>query len=126
MVHMVHMVIAICIDYYGHVLGSTMMAVHIGVAEAKATLSAVIDRIARTAERVVIERRGRPVAAVISLAELGRLEELGTPRLGDHAAGALALVGLWEDVDDAEIDAFVADILASRKNDPARPVELEP
>lgn len=102
------------------------MAVHIGVAEAKATLSAVIDRIARTAERVVIERRGRPVAAVISLAELGRLEELGTPRLGDHAAGALALVGLWEDVDDAEIDAFVADILASRKNDPARPVELEP
>jgi prevent-host-death family protein len=102
------------------------MTVRIGVAEAKATLSAVIERVARTAERVVIERRGRPVAAVVSLAELSRLDELGTPRPSADAAGALALVGLWEDVDDAELDAFVADIRASRDNDLGRPVDLEP
>ena len=102
------------------------MTVRIGVAEAKATLSAVIERVARTAERVVIERRGRPVAAVVSMTELSRLDELGAPRPSDEAGGALALVGLWEEVDDAEIDAFVADIRASRENDLGRPVDIEP
>ena len=39
--------------------------------------------------------------------------------------GALALVGLWGDLDDAEIDAFIADIYAQRERDTGRTVELE-
>jgi hypothetical protein len=41
-------------------------------------------------------------------------------------AGVLALVGLWRDVADAEIDAFVRDIYAERERDKGRPVDLAP
>ena len=38
--------------------------------------------------------------------------------------GAMALVGAWGEVDDAVIDAFIADIRAARDRDVGRPVNL--
>ncbi|MDP2936064.1 MAG: type II toxin-antitoxin system Phd/YefM family antitoxin [Dehalococcoidia bacterium] len=92
-------------------------------AEAKAHLSELVGQVAYGGDHVIIERRGKPVAALVSVAELERLEQgratSGRPR------GALALLGAWRDVGDEIIDAIVADIYAHRELDKGRPVELE-
>lgn len=99
------------------------MAKRIGLAEAKAKFSALVDDVLHHAEHYLIERRGKPVAALVSVDELHRLE-VSQPAAG-RPAGALALVGAWHDVDDAEIDTLIADIRAERERDIGRPVGLE-
>ncbi|MGH8906090.1 MAG: type II toxin-antitoxin system Phd/YefM family antitoxin [Egibacteraceae bacterium] len=53
------------------------------LAEVKARLSAVLDEIRRTHERVVITRNGRPEAVILALSDFESLEEtldiLSTP-----------------------------------------------
>lgn len=95
----------------------------ISLAEAKARFSAIVDGVLHHGEHYLIERHGRPVAALVSVAELDRLEELRPP--AEHPAGAMALIGLWHDVPDEDIDALVADLRAARERDTGRPVELE-
>lgn len=95
----------------------------IGLAEAKARLPAVVDRVFHHSERYVIERRGRPVAALVGVEELARLE--ATSPAGERPLGALALVGAWAELDDAEIDAFLANVRAARDADTGRPVSVE-
>jgi antitoxin YefM len=55
----------------------------IPLADAKAHLSAVLDEVRDTHERVVITRNGRPEAVIISVSDLEALEEtldlLSTP-----------------------------------------------
>jgi antitoxin YefM len=55
----------------------------IPLADAKARLSAVLDEVRDTHERVVITRNGRPEAVIISVSDLEALEEtldlLSTP-----------------------------------------------
>src|SRR5207302_7202078 len=99
------------------------MATRVSLAEAKAKLSAVVDDVRRTSRRYLIERHGRPAAAIISVEELERLE--ASDLLGPSPAGALALVGAWGDVEDAAIDAFLNEVLRSRAADTGRPVRLE-
>ncbi len=99
------------------------MTTRVSLAEAKAKLSAVVDDVRRTARRYLIERHGRPAAAIISVEELARLEEADL--LGPAPAGALALVGAWSDVADEAIDEFLDDVLRSRAEDTGRPVRLE-
>lgn len=99
------------------------MTQRINLAEAKAKFSALVDGVLHDAQHYLIERRGRPVAALVSVDDLRRLE-VSQPT-AKRAAGALALVGAWEDVEDADIDAFVADIRAERERDTGRPVGLE-
>lgn len=38
-------------------------------------------------------------------------------KLSSHPRGVLALVGLWKDVSEKEIDAFLADIYKAREKD---------
>lgn len=99
------------------------MVTRVSLAEAKAKLSMVVDDVRRTAHRYLIERHGRPAAAIISVEELARLEE--ADRLGPTPAGALALVGAWSEIEDAAIDAFIGDVVRSRTEDTGRPVSLE-
>lgn len=47
----------------------------ISLADAKARLSAVLDEVRDTHERVVITRNGRPEAVIISVSDLESLEE---------------------------------------------------
>ncbi|MFC4585787.1 type II toxin-antitoxin system Phd/YefM family antitoxin [Sphaerisporangium corydalis] len=55
----------------------------IPLADAKARLSAVLDEVRDTHERVVITRNGRPEAVIMSVSDLNALEEtldlLSTP-----------------------------------------------
>lgn len=99
-----------------------MPAMHISVADAKARFAAVLDGVLHRGERYVIERRGRAVAAIVNVAELERLDRGSA--IGERPAGAMALVGLWQDVPDEEIDALLADLRAARERDTGRRVEL--
>ncbi len=93
----------------------------VSVGEAKAHFSAIVDDVLHEDETYVIERRGKPVAVLISVEDLERLEEAAK----NPSRGALALVGLWGDVDDAVIDEFIEHVYTERERDNGRPVNLE-
>ena len=93
---------------------------HISVADVKARFADVLDGVLHRGERYVVERHGREVAAIVALADLEKLDRAPSGK----ASGAMALVGLWQDVPDDEIDAFLADLRASRDRDTGRPVEF--
>ncbi|MBM3925525.1 MAG: type II toxin-antitoxin system Phd/YefM family antitoxin [SAR202 cluster bacterium] len=101
------------------------MTKKVSAAKAKAHFSELTANVARTGQRVIIERRGKPVAAIVSIGDLECLER--EQRLSEEPVGALALVGAWSDLmTDEEIDQFIKDIYESRERDFGRPVELEP
>ncbi|HEY3398413.1 MAG TPA: type II toxin-antitoxin system Phd/YefM family antitoxin [Armatimonadota bacterium] len=52
------------------------------VTEAKARLSQLLHRVEQGGERVIIERRGQPVAALVPLADLPLAERLAEDWLG--------------------------------------------
>lgn len=95
----------------------------VSAAEAKARLSELVAFVAYGGERVVIEKRGKAVAAIVDLADLELLERndpgAGRPR------GALALVGAWGELADEEIDRLTTRIYSSRRRSKGRRVNLE-
>ena len=99
------------------------MATRVSVAQAKAELSALMAAVAYQGQRVVVERRGKPMAALVSVDDLEQID--GERATSARPRGALALIGAWGDLGDREIEAMVADIYAAREQDTGRPVELE-
>ncbi len=95
----------------------------VSASQAKYQFSSLIAEVAIRGNRILIERRGKPAAAIVSVGDLDRLEN-GQPTT-ERPVGALALVGAWADMGDDAIDAFVRDIYASREQDQGRHVELE-
>jgi prevent-host-death family protein len=55
--------------------GETAMA-EIGVAEIRANLADVINRVAYGGERIVLQRRGKKVLAVVSMEDLALLQSM--------------------------------------------------
>ncbi|MFI9345668.1 type II toxin-antitoxin system Phd/YefM family antitoxin [Streptomyces sp. NPDC052773] len=53
------------------------MAYEIPVTQARAELADLINRVVYGGERVVVTRHGKPLVALVSAADLQRLEELG-------------------------------------------------
>lgn len=107
----------------------------INVAEAKSRFSELISR-AAAGERFIIQRRERPVAALIGAAELERLER--TSRAARRLALALgqgevildkierrelhpvmAAFGMWRD--EPDLNALVEEIAAERLKPSIRP-----
>ena len=72
----------------------------IPLADAKARLSAVLDEVRDTHERVVITRNGRPEAVIMSVSDLEALEEtldlLSTPGALDEIRTAEAEIARGE------------------------------
>lgn len=95
----------------------------VSAAQAKAQLAALVAEVAYRGEHIIIERRGKPLAALVSIADLERLEQ--GQSTSAQPRGALALVGIWRDVAEEELDALVSDIYASRERDLGRAVKLE-
>jgi len=60
------------------------MARAVSVAEAKSRISELIGRAAYGSERFLIERRGKPMAAIVSVQDLARLK----PRETAHRAAS--------------------------------------
>lgn len=88
------------------------------VADAKKNLSELMSRAAYNNERFLIQRRGKPMAALVSVEDLARLEK-------DTAApkGLLAAVGAWADFDNLE--EIIEDIYKQRDQAQDRPVSLD-
>jgi prevent-host-death family protein len=81
------------------------MARSLSVAEAKRRFSDVLGTVRHRGERVVVERRGRPIAAIVPLDDLARLE-------GEAARGVLALVGAFGDA--RELPRILDDVVGTR------------
>ena len=79
----------------------------IPLADAKARLSAVLDEVRDTHERVVITRNGRPEAVLMSVADLEALEEtldlLSTPGALDEIRAAEAEIARGETIGAEEL-----------------------
>jgi prevent-host-death family protein len=52
----------------------------VGLAEARDNLSGLVNDAAHGHQRIVIESRGRPKAAIVSIEDLQRLDEIGEDR----------------------------------------------
>jgi prevent-host-death family protein len=96
----------------------TAVASRVSAAEAKAKLPELVAKVAYAGEKYIIERRGKPLAALVGIDDLKRLEAAVSP---DRPQGALALVGAWAEVPDEEIEAIFADVMASREQQAGRP-----
>ncbi len=106
-----------------HIEAEGLMTRRMPLAEVRASIAAAVDQVFHRGEHVVIERHGRPVAALVSIDDLARLE--AERPTGERPAGALALVGAWADVEDTEIDAFLVDVASARQRDTGRKVRLK-
>ena len=89
------------------------------VADAKKNLSELMSRAAYNHERFLIQRRGKPMAALVSVEDLAQLEQEATA-----PKGLLAAVGAWGDFDNLE--QIIEDIYRQREQAQDRPVSLEP
>ena len=98
------------------------MADKVSAARAKAQLSALMAEVAYGGKRFIIERRGKPLAALVSMEDLECLEQ--GEATSASSPGFLALVGAWAELGNEEIDALVAHIYAEREKDLGRPVDL--
>ncbi len=85
------------------------MPTSVGVGEAKRRLSELMSRVVYRGERFVIERRGKPMVALVSAEDLARLEQEPV-----STVGLLAALGAWADFD--EIDDVLADIYRHRSD----------
>ena len=84
----------------------------ISLAEAKARLSAVLDEVRDTHERVVITRNGRPEAVILAVSDLEALEEtldlLSTPGALEEIRAAEAEIARGEAIDAEELRRLMA------------------
>ena len=99
------------------------MAEKVRVTEAKAQLSALMARVGYGGERFVIERRGRPLAALVGVEDLAHLEGEGRGA-SSRPLGALALVGAWSEAEEKDLDAVLEEIYAERTRDTGRAVNV--
>ena len=76
----------------------------------KKSFSAVISEVLLKGEHFVIEKKGKPMAALVSVQELQRIEG---SKEREKKKGLLAAIGAWEDFEDLE--STVSDIYKKRK-----------
>ena len=82
----------------------------LGVAELKRRFSELLNRVELKGERIEIHRRGRPVAALVPVAEIEGTDSDAHPKRGLTAAA-----GIWEDFQD--VDGFLASVRPHRDGD---------
>ncbi|WP_306185543.1 MULTISPECIES: type II toxin-antitoxin system Phd/YefM family antitoxin [unclassified Streptomyces] len=68
------------------------MAYEIPVTQARAELADLINRVVYGGERVVVTRHGKPLVALVSAADLERLEGECEEPAGDQVIGAVSQV----------------------------------
>ena len=89
----------------------------LSVADAKKHFSELMSRVAYKKERLLIDRRGKPLAASVPAEDLVRLEQEPVA-----AHGLLAAVGACADFDDW--DVMIKDIYRQRYQAEDRPLSL--
>jgi prevent-host-death family protein len=90
--------------------------------EFKARLSEFLGRVAFGRERLIVLRRGKPIAAVVSMDDLRRLEALEHDDVNAPKEHPLMQAyGLWADRDD--LDRIMEEIYADREK-PGRDIHI--
>jgi prevent-host-death family protein len=89
-----------------------------GVAEVKKHFSVVISRVSLNKEQFVIEKKGKPMAAVVSIEDLEIIEGL---KKTEKRKGLLAAIGAWEDFDN--FDKIITQIYDGRIESKDREIE---
>ena len=92
------------------------MSDELGIAELKRRFSELLDRVVHRHELVVIQKRGRKVAAMVPL------DMVDESMLAVSGKGLLAAVGAWADFPDP--DGFLRDLRRAR--DRAKDRQTEP
>lgn len=95
-----------------------MTAKPISVADAKRDFSDVVGAVRHRGQRFVIQRHGTPVAALVSLEDLARIEGENAPH------GFLALVGAFADA--PEFADALDEVVGDRVGQPQRPAPRLP
>jgi len=100
------------------------MATSLNTAEIKARLSELINRVISKRERLIVLRRGKPVAALISIQDLRRLESLDATASPQNKKShpIMRAFGGWADRTD--LDELVTEIYTNRAAAAGREVEL--
>ena len=98
------------------------MVKRVSAAQAKAHLAELVASVAYKGERVIIERRGKPVAALVTVEDLERLaDESGASH---EAHWPLNMVGLFADIMTDEEIEIIVDRLGQAINDAIASVRL--
>ena len=97
-----------------------MVTETLSVSEAKERLSEIVERVADSGDRFVIESRGKPVAAVVRAEDLNGLQEEA-----DRSEGLIGAVGAWSALGDDEIDSMVEEIYRQRRESKGRIIEFD-
>jgi prevent-host-death family protein len=87
--------------------GGIFMEMTVSIAEIKSRLSDYIARSVHRHERIIITKRNRPVAALVSIDDLRKLEQ------SEERQGLAGVVGKWQGFE--EITESLKDISSIRK-----------
>jgi len=98
------------------------MVKKVSSAKAKAQFSALAADVGHGGQQVIIERRGKPLAALVSVQDLELLGQYQAH--SGRPLGALALAGAWKEVEDSELEEVMRDIYIEREKGKGRPVEI--
>ena len=82
----------------------------VSVAEAKREFSEIVSRVSLRGERFIIERRGKPMAVLVSVEDMRTLELASKEKKRN---GLLAAVGAWADY--SKLDNLVQHIYEARQ-----------
>jgi len=92
----------------------------ISVAEAKSKFSEMIARTIYAGERFIVRRRGKPVAAIVGIDDLKKIQLTDS---SEDTGTLLAAAEAWADFKD--LDQVIEDIYRSRKKSADRKVTIE-
>ena len=95
------------------------MSKSIGVAEVKRHFSDVMIEVAREGKQFIIEKKGKPMAALINIKDLEAIER---KEASSKKKGLLAAMGAWEEFDN--LDSVVRHIYARRKTAKERGLKI--
>lgn len=91
------------------------MVKKVSTVELRKDLAGLLAKVAKGGGQVIIEKRGKPLAALVSADALELLKQQQT--ISASPQGALALAGAWGDLKEREMDGLLADVNAKRGGD---------
>jgi len=92
------------------------MKEHASVAKMKSHLSEYIAKVAYSNHRIIITKREKPVAALVDIPSLEKIESM------DEALGLASVIGKWKNFE--EIAGEIQHIYEGRKKDELRNVSI--
>jgi prevent-host-death family protein len=96
----------------------------VGAAEAKRKFAELLSRVQHSGDRVIIQRRGRPAVALVSMDDLESLPKQAPNRRDTtRRGGILECVGLFADF--PEFVDIIDKVVESRWREVPRPVEID-